>query len=190
MTNNIDEVSDDLIVELYGTESEKAIRFTEKKYGNLCRKLISNYLHVYEDAEECYNDFLLNMWKSVPKHQPDNLKAFSCKIARNHAIKKLEYARSKKRDYPRTSFDELCDYISDIGNVEEEYDGNYLREQINTFLSELPKLERRIFVRRFFFGDTVKEISKSLNVASFRISNIIFKTKKQLRSFLEKNSCI
>lgn len=190
MMNNIDEVSDDLIVDLYSTEPEKAIRFTEKKYGNLCHKLISNHLHIYEDAEECYNDFLLNMWKSVPKHHPENLKAFSCRIARNHAIKKLEYARSKKRDYPRTSFDELCDYISDVGNAEEGYDGNFLKEQINTFLSGLPKLERQIFVRRFFFGDSVKEIGKSLNVTSFRVSNIIFKTKKQLRLFLEKNSCI
>lgn len=190
MINNIDEISDDLIIDLYSNDPEQAIKYTENKYGRLCRKLISNFLRVPEDAEECYNDFLLNMWKSVPLKQPDNLKAFSCKVARNHAIKKLEYDHSHKRNYPKTSFDELSEYISDVGNAEEEYDGNYLKEQINAFLSGLPELERRVFVKRFFFGDTVKTISKSLGIASFRISNMIFKTKKQLHAFLEKNNCI
>ncbi|WP_297959821.1 RNA polymerase sigma factor [uncultured Ruminococcus sp.] len=188
--NNIDEISDDLIIELYRNEPDKALKFTENKYGRLCRRLISNFLRVPEDAEECYNDFLLNMWRSVPEQQPDNLKAFSCRVARNHAMKKLEYNHSQKRDYPRTSFDELCEFISDVGNAEEEYDGTYLREQINTFLSGLPELERQVFVKRFFFGYSVKEIARSLDIVSFRISNMLFRSKKQLRAFLEKNNCI
>ena len=65
MMKNDNEIRDELIIELYSETPDKAIEYTEKKYGKLCRKLISNYLHVPEDAEECYNDFLLNMWKTI-----------------------------------------------------------------------------------------------------------------------------
>lgn len=190
MMKNDNEIRDELIIELYSENPDKAIEYTEKKYGKLCRKLISNYLHVPEDAEECYNDFLLNMWKTIPNNFPDNLKAFSCKVARNHAIKKLEYNHSLKRNYPKTSFEELCDYISDVGNAEEEFDGKYLSEQINSFLLDLPKIERIVFIKRFFFGETVKSISKEIGIPSLKISNMLFKTKKKLHSFLNNSNLV
>lgn len=190
MKNDAEDIRDEIIIELYKKNPDKAIEYTEKKYGTLCRKLISNYLQNPEDTEECYNDFLLNMWKSIPNHPPDNLKAFSCKVARNHAIKKLEYNHSIKRNYPKTSFDELCDYISDVGNAEKEFDGKYLSEQINTFLFELPKIDRIVFIKRFFFGETVKAISKDVDIPSLKISNMLFKTKKKLRSFLNSSDLI
>lgn len=189
MMDNINKISDKLIIKLYTDDPDRAIEYTEKKYGKLCQKLISNYLKI-EDAEECYNDFLLNMWKTIPKHPPDNLKAFSCKVARNHAIKKLEYNHSIKRNCPKTSFDELCDYISDVGNAEKEFDGKYLREQINTFLLELPEIDRIVFIKRFFFGETVKMISKDVDIPSLKISNMLFKIKKKLHSFLNDSNLI
>ena len=190
MMKNDNEIRDELIIELYSENPDKAIEYTEKKYGKLCRKLISNFLHVTEDAEECYNDFLLNMWKTIPNNFPDNLKAFSCKVARNHAIKKLEYNHSLKRNYPKTSFEELCDYISDVGNAEEEFDGKYLSEQISSFLLDLPKIERIVFIKRFFFGETVKSISKEIGIPSLKISNMLFKTKKKLHSFLNNSNLV
>jgi len=189
MKNN-EEIRDEFIIELYTKNPNKAIEYTEEKYGKLCHKLISNYLRISEDAEECYNDFLLNMWKTIPNHSPDNLKAFSCKVARNQAIKKLEYNHSIKRNYPKTSFDELCDYISDVGNAEKEFDGKYLSEQINTFLLELPEIDRMVFIKRFFFGETVKAISKDVDISSLKISNMLFKIKKKLRSFLNNSNLI
>ena len=184
------EIKDELIIKLYKEDTDTAIKFTEQKYGNLCRKIISNYIKIYEDAEECYNDFLLNMWKTIPNHPPDNLKAFSCKVARNQAIKKLEYNHSIKRNYPKTSFDELCDYISDVGNAEKEFDGKYLSEQINTFLLKLPEIDRIVFIKRFFFGETVKTISKEVEIPSLKISNMLFKIKKKLRYFLKNSNLI
>lgn len=190
MINNRNEINDELIIKLYTSNPDKAIAYTEKKYGKLCLKIISNYLHTPEDIEECYNDFLLNMWKTIPNHPPDNLKAFSCKVARNQAIKKLEYNHSIKRNYPKTSFDELCDYISDVGNAEKEFDGKYLSEQINTFLLELPEIDRIVFIKRFFFGETVKTISKEVEIPSLKISNMLFKIKKKLRYFLKNSNLI
>ena len=190
MIDNVNEISDELIIKLYMDNPDIAIEYTEKKYGKLCYKLISNYLKISEDAEECYNDFLLNMWKTIPNHPPDNLKAFSCKVARNHAIKKMEYNHSIKRNYPKTSFDELCDYISDVGNAEKEFDGKYLSEQINTFLLEIPEIDRIIFIKRFFFGETVKAISKEVDIPSLKISNMLFKIKKKLHTFLNNSNLI
>lgn len=174
------------IIKLYFERSEKAIEETTKKYYNLCMRISKNILQSREDSEECINDTLMCLWNTIPPRQPNNLSAYICKIARNHSLKKLEYNTAVKRNINViVSFEELehvlpsKDATSNINYVE-------LGELLTKFLKGLKKEQRVVFVRRYYFFDSIVDISKSLSFSESKVKSMLFHTRNKLEKYLRE----
>lgn len=177
-------MDDKKIIELYFNRDEQAIYETKNKYDSLCFSLAKNILSSHEDAEECVNDAYLSLWNQIPPLRPIHLRAYLCKIVRNLALKKAEYNYAEKRNPDlKVSFDELENVLSHQ-DVEESC---ALGEVIGAFLHMQKPQMRQVFVRRYFFFDSVKDIAIDYGMNENRVKSILFRLRNQLRTYLERS---
>ena len=103
------------ILGLYFAREEQAIRETDRKFGNLCRRIAWNILGCREDVEECVNDTYLRAWSAMPPHRPAMLAVFLGRITRNLALNRLRSAAAQKRGGggAEAVFEELQHIVSD-----------------------------------------------------------------------------
>ena len=174
------------IVSLYLQRDESAIGETEKKYGAYLRRISMNILDNASDSEENVNDTYLNTWNSIPPQTPDPLRAYICRIARNCALKRLRANSALKRGSRfEVSLSELEDCIPG-SPLDEQLSAGELSAQINAFLAELSRDDRVMFVRRYWFAETITEIADGFGIsesnASVRLSRIRGRLRKYLKS--------
>lgn len=180
-------MKDEDIIKLYFERSERAIKETELKYGRLCTYVIKNILKDSSDVDECVNDTYLGAWNSIPPSRPDVLSAYLSKIARNLALKKYEYLSAHKRN-PEVllSLSELEDCITDFASSEIRYSDTELSDFINRFLRSQKQENRMIFIRRYWYHDSIKEICKRYGLSKAKVESILFRTRKRLKAALEE----
>lgn len=177
-------MEDHNIVELYLTRDEEAIRETESKYGKLCYQIAYNILGVREDAEECVSDTYIGIWNAIPPARPKFFKAFMCKIARNLSLKRLAYLQQKKRSRDiEISLEELETVLPDHRYAPEMTDED-VGQAIERFLWMQKTDSRDVFVRRYYFFDSVAEIAKRYSFTESKVKNMLHHTRNKLREYL------
>ena len=181
-------MEDEKIIDLYWARCEDAVKETSQKYGKYCYGISYNILHSREDAQECVNDTYVKAWESIPPHRPNSLSAFLGKITRNLSLNLYEKNRADKRGSGQVPFvlEELSECIPSGNTVESAVDSNQLTELLNKFLSETKTENRTVFVLRYWYMYSVKEIAERQGSTQSRIKMILLRTRKSLKSFLEK----
>lgn len=178
-------MEDTSIIELLHKRDEMAVAELKKKYDKLCFYIAGNFLSQREDIEECVNSAYYEIWNSIPKNNPDDLKTYLCRIVRNIAIKRLQYNSAEKRDPKFTvALDEIAECVpADNG---EEPDDEMLAEAISRFLRTQDDKRRKVFIRRYWFGDSLAEIAKYYGMKEKTVATYLFRTRKKLKAFLQK----
>lgn len=181
-------MDDSEIVRLFSERSEDAIAAAQTKYNNYCYKIALNILGSHEDAEECVNDALLGAWDLIPPHKPKTLSTFLGKITRNLAINRYRQGLAEKRGSgdAGAAFDELSEIISSGSDVESEAERNELLREINAFLKKLPERKRNIFVCRYWYCESIREIADEFSLSESNVSVILNRTRQKLREYLRK----
>lgn len=181
-------MDDSRIVELYFARSEIAIAETERKYGRYLSKIAYNILFDTEDSSECVNDTYMKAWNSIPPQKPNVLSTYLGKITRRLAIDVFRKKHSEKRGKSEyaLSLSELDECIPSGASPEKEFEQKALGESINRFLQNLGKENRDIFVCRYFYADSVKEIASFLGTSESKIKSSLFRSRKALKERLEK----
>ncbi len=176
------------IVDLYWERSESAISETAVKYGSYCRTIAFNILHNTEDAEECVNDTYLKVWNTIPTLRPERLSAFLARITRNISLNRYERNNAKKRIPVETTvaLDELTDCIPAAENTEDTVEEKALTETLNRFLAELSIEKRMIFMRRYWYLCSIKEIAADFNMTESKIKMVLMRSRHSLKKVLEK----
>lgn len=178
---------DDLsIIELYFERDEQAIRETDQKYGKLCYKIAYNILESREDSEECVNDTYLGVWQAIPPTRPKSLMAFVCAITRNLSFKKLESERAQKRSHSAVvSLSELEDILPDE-RIKDSLGDEELGRLISRFLRRQKADARNVFIRKYYFFDSINEISTRYGFSESRVKNMLYHTRNKLKEYLIK----
>ncbi len=179
-------MDDAKIVELYHARDESAISESDRKYGRYCRTVAYGILRNGEDTEECVSDTYLRAWNAMPPHRPENLKTFLGKITRNLSMDRLDRLTAEKRGAGESTavLEEIAECVP--AGAADETDGAILKEAIDRFLAGLPDGTRKIFVRRYWYMDSVKEIAARYGVSESRVKVTLFRTRNRLRTHLEK----
>lgn len=175
------------IIELFFARSEQAIRQLATKYEKLCLKLSTNILSNPQDAEECVNDAYLAVWNTIPPKKPESLPAYLCRIVRNLSIKQYHKNTSQKRNsFYDIALDELEECIPASKTLENTSDEKELIHAIHHVLCGLTKENRIIFVRRYWFSDSIADIAKQFHTSEHNISVRLSRTRKTLKKQLQK----
>lgn len=178
---------DDLsIIELYFSRDEQAIKETDQKYGKLCRKISYNILECKEDSEECVNDTYLGVWQAIPPARPRSLMAFVCAITRNLSLKRLESATAQKRSRSAlVSLSELEDILPDE-SINDNLSDEVIGKLISRFLRRQKADVRNVFIRKYYFFDSISDISARYSFSESKVKNMLYHTRIKLREFLIK----
>lgn len=180
---------DDLkIIELFFDRKEYAITETERKYGRYLSKIAYNILFDTEDSEECVNDTYMKAWNTIPPQKPKVLRTFLGKITRRLAIDIFRKKHAEKRGNSEyaLSLSELEESVPDNSLPENKFEQKQLSESINRFLLSLPKESRDIFLCRYFYSDSIKDIASFFGCGESKIKSNLFRSRKALKEHLEK----
>lgn len=172
------------IVDLYWERSEKAISETDTKYGRMLTGISLGLVKIKEDAEECLSDTYLAAWNSMPDERPIYLGAFLSKIIRRISIDRYRVLHSEKRGGKDALVSELTECIPSSSDVQSEYDNKLLAEALNRFLYSLDEEKRMIFIRRYFYSDSLDVIALRMKVSIGKVKTVLFRTRNALREFL------
>lgn len=184
-------MKDEEIIELYWNRQEKAIYETDIKYGKYCNAISFNILQSDEEAKECVNDTYLKVWDNIPPQRPSLLKIYIGKITRNLAINKYEKKKAKKRDYTlEIALEELSECISSENNVENEVNYNELVNMLNEFLAGLSQDKRKIFLERYWYLYSIKEISLRNKISESNTKVILLRIREKLKNYLKEGGLI
>lgn len=174
------------IIELYFKRDEQAIKETDTKYGKLCYSIAYNILKNHEDSEECVNDTYVGVWNAIPPAKPYNFMSFLCKIARNLSLKKLEFMKREKRSADvLVSLDELASILPDE-RIDPDISDEEIGKLISSFLRRQKEDARNVFIRKYYFFDSVEEIARRFGFTESKIKNMLFYTRKKLKDYLIK----
>lgn len=183
-------MEDDSIVNLYWARSENAISETSKKYGNYCYSIAYNILGNAEDADESVNDTYLDAWNNIPPHRPSILSTFLGKITRRISIDKWRGRTAEKRGGGEIVLilDELADCIPSNQSVEHEVETAELSHLIENFVMSLSPMERRVFVCRYWYLDTISDIAQRFGFTQSKVKMMLHRQRKKLLNCLEREA--
>ncbi len=181
-------MDDEMIVELFFERNEQAITQTDLKYGALCRRIAFNILRIREDADECVNDTYLAAWDRIPPERPRSLRAFLGKMVRNIAISRLRKNTAQKRHGQQAEIllSELDDCVPDTVDVEDVADSAELSLLISRWLDSLSKQDRVLFIRRYWFGDSITRLAFQSGRFPNTVSQRLYQLRQKLKDYLMK----
>lgn len=179
-------LEDEKIIDLYWERSESAITETDKKYRSRCIYVARSVLNDISDAEECLNDTYLTAWNLMPPERPKFLSSFLFKIVRNLSLNKLRFNNNSKRKKDiNFSTEELEECVDGNSSVEDEFDESEVVNAINEFLESLKKDRRYIFVRRYWYLDSIADIAGHCSMTEDNVMKILSRTRMQLKEYLK-----
>lgn len=182
-------MTDARIIELYWERSERAIEETDRKYGPYCSSIAYNILRDHEDAEESVNDTYLRAWNSMPPERPNILSAFLGKICRRLSIDRWRRGRAEKRGGGELPFAlEELEYCLPSGNGDpaEEAELRELQRLYERFLVSLRTQERRVFLCRYWYMDSIADIARRFGFTESKVTSMLHRTREKFRAVLEK----
>lgn len=176
------------IVQLFLDRSEKAIEALSEKFGKYLNAIAFNVLSDKEDAEECVNDAYLRVWNSIPPQRPNCLKAFVGKITRNLALDLMDKKNTLKRGGGQINLalDELSEIVGANSDPLENLQMQELTKCLNDFLEALPSDKRILFMKRYWYLMSVKDIAKEMDMTEANVKTSLFRVRKQLKEELTK----
>ena len=178
-------IEDEKIIDLFFNRSEKAIQELDIKYGKVCQKLSYNILNNKQDAEECVNDAYLGAWNAIPPTRPNPLLSYIVKIVRNISLKIYWRKEAAKRSgHYKIALEEIEGYITDQKTVEDEIEARELARIIEEFLDTLTVENRVIFMRRYWFADSYKDIAELVGISEKNISVRLTRIREKMKQYL------
>ena len=185
-------MNDKDLLALYEARDERAVSETQKQYGKTCMRLALRILGNAEDAEECLDDALMKVWASVPPNKPPNFAAYLAAITRNLALNRLKAAQRLMRGGGTVPavLDELAECIPAADTVEAAYDERSFLRRLEQFLDTLKPDARKIFVRRYWYMNSCREIADMYCMSESKVRVSLTRTRRKLKSYLEKEDAV
>lgn len=175
------------IIRLYQKRDEQAIAASRSKYGAFLYGIAMNILHQNQDAEECESDTYHNAWRHIPPDNPWALRAYLGKITRRLSISRYRKNHAEKRNSEmEVLLEELDQCIPDSSTPEQELEAKELGEIISDWLIQLPEQQKKLFVRRYWFGDSLEQLSKEFELPKRLISQRLSRMRGKLKVYLEQ----
>ncbi|MCI8399135.1 MAG: RNA polymerase sigma factor [Oscillibacter sp.] len=180
-------MEDSQIIDLYWNRDQQAIEETADKYGGLLTRISQNILRSPRDAEECVNDTYLRAWGAIPPTRPSALRTWLGSIVRNLSLDRWKQRQAGKRGGGlEVLMEELEDCVPAVRGPEDALEDQALAQVLSAFLAALPREGRIMFLRRYWYGESLADIAAGLDCGEGKVKSALFRTRKALRAYLEK----
>ena len=181
-------MTDDEIIRLLEARREQAVEALSKEYGAYCRQIAFRLIKQPEDAEEIVNDVWLRVWNSIPPLRPDSLRHYLAKLTRNLSLDRVRRQTAEKRGGAELPLvlEELENCLPAGETPESSLSAKELGFAINRFLDTQPRRNQDIFLRRYFFSETVAEIASRYHMREDNVRLTLSRTRTKLKAYLKQ----
>ena len=179
-------LSDQEIVDLFFSRDEAALSETQNHYGTRLSKLAFSFLQNHEDAEECVNDVWLKAWNSIPPQHPEDLFSYLARLCRFTAFDMIDKREALKRSAVVIELSqELRETLPDT-HTDMPFEESDLSEHLNAFLGSLSEEKRRIFVKRYWYEESITEIAQDMGRSLSYVKVTLHRSRKALKTYLQR----
>lgn len=180
------------IISLLQKRDERALQFIRESYGALCFQIAEQIIGNSEDAEECVNDMLMNVWNSIPPQCPVSLRAYLAALVRHAALDKYKSAHRQKRGGVQfsASLDELSEILPSDERVEKQVEQRALTAALTSWLKTLPQDTARLFMQRYFLSRSVRDIAKQNGMRESAVKMALLRARGKLKEYLEQEGLL
>ena len=179
-------MTDSQIIALFWERNEDAIQETDAAYGRKLYAISDKILHSNQDAEESVSDTYMRAWETIPPQKPSYFFAYLAKICRNFSLSRLQWNSAAKRTAEVVSLTQEMESCIPDSAAETEIDRRELGRMLDTFLRTLAPENRMVFLRRYWYMDTVAEIAVRYGISESAVSMRLNRTRSRLRTYLDK----
>lgn len=185
-------MTDSEMTELLLKRDEGVLSEIKAKYGAYLTTIAFNILRSREDSEECLNDVLMSVWKRIPPERPDDLKVFLAVLTRNAALSiwRKQHAAKRGGGHIELLLEELSDAVSSSTSLEGIDRSLSFRKAFNDFLGSLTAEQRRIFLKRYWYMNTVEEIAAGLGITQSKVKVTLHRARSRLKKLLEREGLL
>ncbi len=185
-------MDDNRILDLFWERSDHAISETAAKYGKYCTGISMQILHNVWDAEECVNDTWLHAWNAIPPKRPSVLQAYLGRITRNLSLDKWKRNSAQKRGGSQVDLmlEELGDCIPAADSVQMEVETKAIAQTISDFLRKQPEMSRYLFIRRYWYGDSIADLAAKTKFTESYVKTSLFRLRQKLKECLEEEEVL
>lgn len=169
------------IIERLERRDEAGLQLLKQYYSDYCYSIIYNLLRSHEETEEALSDVWLKIWNSIPPERPLRFRAYLAKTARNIALDYIKRNNTQKRSGITVLLDEIAEVVPDMVKSDIA-----LKDVLNRFIRSLGDEDQRLFLRRYWYGASIEELANDFDCSQTRIANILHRTRKKLRKYLEQ----
>ena len=179
-------MDDNQIIALFFQRNEDAIRQTDSVYGSRLFRISQNILHCQEDAQECVSDTYLRTWNAIPPTRPSSLFAFLARVCRNLSLTRLDWAMASKRKAELVALTQEMEQCIPDSRRDNSMEAKELGRLLNAFLETQSRENQMVFVRRYWFGDSPREIAERYGIKEGALIARLHRLRKKLAAYLEK----
>ena len=183
-------MEDERIIDLYWSRSEEAISRSDEKYGRYCGSIAAGILSSREDREECVSDTWLRAWNVMPPQRPNRLAVFFGKITRNLSLDRWRRNHADKRVQMPLALEELGDCIPAADPSADLTESLVVIEALNRFLEALPKESRVLFLQRYWYWSSIKDIAADCGMTESKVKMVLMRARNALRQQLEREGVV
>lgn len=179
-------MEDSAIITMFLERDPEAVHAISEKYGAYCKSIAMNILSDPQDAEECINDAYLQLWRSIPPHQPENLATYLGKLLRNITFNRYRANQTQKRGEGNIPLvlDELAEVVTGGDSPESAVEAKEMSQAINAFLGKLPAWKRYVMVRRYWYADSTAQIARACGRSEGYVSLTLTRLRRKLHAYL------
>ena len=174
------------IMDLFFSRNEDAIRHTADAYGRRLFLLAERIVRNDQDAEESVSDTYMRAWDTIPPQKPRHFFAYLAKICRNFALDKLDWKLAAKRNAEVVSLTQEMESCIPDGGRDREMEGRELGQILDAFLRTLTPENRMVFLRRYWYVDTIAEIAVRYGISESAVQMRLSRTRTKLADYLAK----
>ena len=181
-------MEDSKIIDLYWARAEEAINESQNKYGPYCGRIAFNILADRQDSEECVSDCFLKAWGAIPPARPSCLRTFLGRITRNLALDRYEMEHAQKRGGGELALalEELSECIGKEPDIDAHIEAAELTAILDRFLSALRPDVRKMFVRRYWYMDSIAGIAERYGFTESKVKTALLRARAELKIELSK----
>ncbi len=179
-------MNDSQIIALFWERNEDAIRETDRAYGRKLFCLSDKILHSAQDAEESVSDTYMKTWETIPPLSPVYFFAYLAKLCRNFSLARIQWQSAAKRSAEVVALTREMEECIPDHSQERKLEGDEIGHLLNVFLESISLENRLIFLRRYWYADSIQEIAARYRISQSKVKTQLHRTRKKLQLFLEK----
>ena len=184
-------MTDSQIIELFWERNEAAIAQTDATYGRRLYTISDKILRSRQDAEESVNDTYMRAWETIPPQKPNYFFAYLAKLCRNFSLQRLQWNSAAKRNGEVVSLTQEMENCIPDRSYERKLEGEEIGRMLDRFLDSLSVESRLIFMRRYWYADSIQEIASRYHISQSKVKTQLHRTRNKLQQFLESEGiCI